>query len=111
MERSSRYCNGCSCRGWSNSAYTVDAGGAFLSVSTLAHETDFCQTLQTAKAERERIIAEVDKKDGADSDDDLDDVNTRTKLLGPSLEAQAKLTDYRKLAAIEGISGFDDFLF
>ncbi|KAE9405100.1 timeless-domain-containing protein [Gymnopus androsaceus JB14] len=52
------------------------------------------ETLQTAKAERERIIAEVDKKDGADSDDDLDDVNTRTKLLGPSLEAQAKLTDY-----------------
>ncbi|KAJ3814095.1 timeless protein-domain-containing protein [Lentinula aff. lateritia] len=52
------------------------------------------EILQTAKAERERIIEEVDKKGGDDSDEDVDDTNTQSKLLGPSVDAQAKLTDY-----------------
>ncbi|KAJ4476651.1 hypothetical protein J3R30DRAFT_3404926 [Lentinula aciculospora] len=53
------------------------------------------EILQTAKAERKRIIIEVDKKDGADSDEDLDDADTKSKLLGPSVDAQAKMTDYQ----------------
>ncbi|KAJ4477289.1 timeless protein-domain-containing protein [Lentinula aciculospora] len=52
------------------------------------------EILQTVKAERERIIKEVDKKDGPDSDEDLDDTDTKSKLLGPSVDAQAKMTDY-----------------
>ncbi|KAJ3795140.1 timeless protein-domain-containing protein [Lentinula aff. detonsa] len=52
------------------------------------------EVLQTAKAARDRIIEEVDKKDDVDSDEDINDPNTRSKLLGPSVDAQAKLTDY-----------------
>ncbi|KAJ3893201.1 timeless protein-domain-containing protein [Lentinula edodes] len=52
------------------------------------------EILQIAKAERERIIEEVDKKGGDDSDEDVDDTDTQSKLFGPSVDAQAKLTDY-----------------
>ncbi|KAF9061339.1 timeless protein-domain-containing protein [Rhodocollybia butyracea] len=52
------------------------------------------EILQTAKAERDKIIDEVDKQDGDNSDEDLDETTTRAKLLGPSLDAQAKMIDY-----------------
>ncbi|KIK62957.1 hypothetical protein GYMLUDRAFT_41245 [Collybiopsis luxurians FD-317 M1] len=60
------------------------------------------EILETAKAERDRIVEEVDNKEKQDGeengngleDDIVDDVVKRSKLLGPSLDAQAKMTDY-----------------
>ncbi|KAF5391610.1 hypothetical protein D9757_002428 [Collybiopsis confluens] len=65
------------------------------------------EILETAKAERDRVVDEVDNKDKADGDEngdgsvpnigedeDDDEALKRARLLGPSLDAQAKMADY-----------------
>jgi hypothetical protein len=96
LERPGWHCYRCFGRGRSDRTRTLDPGSGYLIHPTCSTRSFHFQILQTAKAERERIIEEVDKKD-EDEEEDLDDAEAiRSKLSGPSLEAQAKMTDYRK---------------
>ncbi|KAJ3842021.1 timeless protein-domain-containing protein [Lentinula raphanica] len=75
-----------------------DQIGIAIAVLVEAGQTELVLWMQeilvTAKAERDRLIEEVDKKDTGDSDEEIDNADAQSKLLVPSVEAQGKLKDY-----------------